>query len=64
MVAIVPSFSAREPQVEASPWGGSVIIWYEVIDQHTGVIAEKYRLSHKPEHQMIQLGRNFSPTGM
>jgi hypothetical protein len=62
MVAIVHSFSARQPQVQTYPWGGRIAIWYEVIDQHTEIISEKYRLSHKPEHQLIQLGRNFSPT--
>jgi hypothetical protein len=60
----VHSFSARQPQVQTYPWGGRVAIWYEVIDQHTGIISEKYRLSHKPDHQMIQLGRNFSPIRM
>src|SRR5262245_8085244 len=64
MVAIVHSFSAREPQVQTQPWGGSAVIWYEVIDQQIGIIAEKYHLSRKPEDQMIQLGRNFSPTRM
>jgi hypothetical protein len=62
MVAIVHSFSAREPQVQTYPWGGSIAIWYEVIDQHTGIMTEKYSLSHKPEHQIIQLGWNFSST--